>query len=64
MLAKNTGQKLYYHRVGEAQSKDQLILERPDHPQWGITATVSDDGEYVSHLCVRRDESEQPHLLH
>lgn len=47
MLAKNTGQKLYYHRLGDAQAKDQLILERPDHPQWGITATVSDDGEYV-----------------
>jgi prolyl oligopeptidase len=47
LLAKNTGQKLYYHRVGEKQAKDQLILERPDHPQWGITATVSDDGEYV-----------------
>ncbi|MDQ2931268.1 MAG: prolyl oligopeptidase family serine peptidase [Gemmatimonadota bacterium] len=47
MLAKNTGQKLYYHRLGEAQAKDQLVLERPDHPQWGITATVSDDGEYV-----------------
>ncbi|MEO6208972.1 MAG: prolyl oligopeptidase family serine peptidase [Gemmatimonadaceae bacterium] len=47
MLAKNTGQKLYYHRLGDAQAKDQLVLERPDHPQWGITATVSDDGEYV-----------------
>jgi prolyl oligopeptidase len=47
MLAKNTGHKLYYHRVGEAQSKDQLILERSDHPQWNINATVSDDGEYV-----------------
>ncbi|MEO7040246.1 MAG: prolyl oligopeptidase family serine peptidase [Gemmatimonadaceae bacterium] len=47
MLAKNTGQKLYYHRLGEAQAKDQLILARPDHPQWGITAMVSDDGEYV-----------------
>jgi len=47
MLAKNTGQKLYYHRVGEPQAKDQLILERPDHPRWVINATVSDDGEYV-----------------
>jgi prolyl oligopeptidase len=47
LLAKNTGQKLYYHRLGESQAKDRLILERPDHPQWGITATVSDDGEYV-----------------
>ncbi len=47
LLAKNTGQKLYYHRVGEPQAKDQLILARPDHPQWNINATVSDDGEYV-----------------
>ena len=47
MLAKNTGQKLYYHLLGEPQAKDQLILARPDHPQWNINATVSDDGEYV-----------------
>jgi prolyl oligopeptidase len=47
LLAKNTGQKLYYHYLGEPQAKDRLIYERPDHPQWGITATVSDDGEYV-----------------
>jgi len=47
MLAKNTRHKLYYHRVGEAQAKDQLILERADHPLWNINATVSDDGEYV-----------------
>jgi len=47
MLAKNTGQKLYYHLLGEPQAKDQLILARPDHPQWNINATVSDDGEYA-----------------
>jgi prolyl oligopeptidase len=47
MLAKNEGQKLYYHRIGEPQSKDKLIYERPEHPRWNITATVSDDGEYV-----------------
>lgn len=47
MLAKNEGQKLYYHRVGDPQSKDKLIYERPDQPRWNISATVSDDGEYV-----------------
>ncbi|MGH7622495.1 MAG: prolyl oligopeptidase family serine peptidase, partial [Gemmatimonadaceae bacterium] len=47
MLAKNEGQKLYYHRVGDPQSKDQIIYERPEHPRWNINATVSDDGEYV-----------------
>jgi len=47
MLAKNEGQKLYYHRVGDPQSKDKLIYERPDQPRWNIMATVSDDGEYV-----------------
>jgi prolyl oligopeptidase len=47
LLAANEGQKLYYHRIGDAQAKDQLILERPDHPHWNINAAVSDDGEYV-----------------
>ena len=37
-------QKMYFHKIGEDQSKDQLIIERPDHPKWGFSPVVTDDG--------------------
>lgn len=40
-------QKLYYHRVGTPQSKDQLIYDRPDEPDWGFDAHVTDDGAFL-----------------
>jgi prolyl oligopeptidase len=39
--------KLYYHRVGDPQSSDSLIYERPDHKEWGFDGSVTDDGEYL-----------------
>ena len=39
--------KLYYHRVGTAQSDDELVYHRPDRKEWGFHAHVSDDGRYV-----------------
>ncbi|HUR40903.1 MAG TPA: prolyl oligopeptidase family serine peptidase [Verrucomicrobiae bacterium] len=39
--------KLYYHRIGEAQEKDTLIYERPDQPKWGFNGEVSDDGRFL-----------------
>lgn len=43
----NLNQKVFYHRVGTAQSEDELIYERPDHPEWGFGADVSEDGRYL-----------------
>ena len=43
----NYNQKLFYHALGEEQSKDQLVYERPDHPDWGFYGGVSDDGHYL-----------------
>ncbi|MFZ0817111.1 MAG: S9 family peptidase, partial [Candidatus Sulfotelmatobacter sp.] len=40
----NYFQKLYYHRVGTAQSEDQLIYERPDNKELGFAGSVTDDG--------------------
>jgi prolyl oligopeptidase len=39
--------KLYYHRVGEPQSKDALVYERRDHKEWGFDGNVTDDGRYL-----------------
>ena len=43
----NYNQKLYFHRLGTPQSDDVLVYERPDHKEWGFTATVTDDGRYL-----------------
>ena len=43
----NYFQKLYYHRLGTAQSEDVLIYERPDQKEWGFSGSVSEDGHYL-----------------
>lgn len=43
----NKSQKLYYHRLGQAQSRDQLVYDRPDQPDWGFDANVTDDGTFL-----------------
>ena len=43
----NQNQKLYYHRLGTPQSSDLLVYERPDHPDWGFGARVTEDGQYA-----------------
>ncbi len=39
--------KLYYHKLGTAQSEDQLIYERPDQKEWGFNGEVTEDGNYL-----------------
>ncbi len=43
----NEHEKIYYHRLGEDQTKDTLIYERPDHPHWSFGADVTEDGHYL-----------------
>jgi len=43
----NLDMKVFYHRVGDAQSDDRLVYERPDHPEWGFLPEVSDDGRFL-----------------
>jgi prolyl oligopeptidase len=39
--------KLYYHRLGTAQSEDKLVYERPDNKELGFAGSVTDDGHYL-----------------
>jgi prolyl oligopeptidase len=43
----NQYEKLYLHRLGSPQSKDELIYTRRDDPDWFFAANVTDDGRYL-----------------
>jgi prolyl oligopeptidase len=43
----NKFQKVYYHKLGTPQSDDVLIYKDDDHPEWGFSPTVTEDGKYL-----------------
>ena len=44
----NKNQKLFYHKINTPQNQDILIYERPDDPDLGFAASVTDDGDYLA----------------
>lgn len=63
MTGLNYFQKLYYHKLGTAQSEDFLVYERPDHKEWGFDAHVSEDGHYLF-ITVWRGAASENGLLY
>ena len=60
----NRFQKLYYHRLGRGQEEDILVYERPDEPDWGFSADVTDDGRYaVLHVWLGTDRRNRVYYL-
>ncbi|MGD8895303.1 MAG: prolyl oligopeptidase family serine peptidase [Acidobacteriota bacterium] len=53
----NKNQQVYFHRVGTSQDGDELVYERPDHPDWSLGAAVTDDGRF---LLVYQHEGTDP----
>ncbi len=43
----NRDMQVYYHRLGTAQSADQLVYQRSDQPDWLFQSEVTDDGRYL-----------------
>lgn len=39
--------KLYFHKLGTPQSKDELIYERQDHKDWNFGGKVTEDGRFL-----------------
>ncbi len=39
--------KIYLHKLGTDQSKDELIFEMPDEPNLGLSPKVTEDGKYL-----------------
>ncbi len=40
-------EKVYFHKLGDSQSADKLIYERPDYPTWSIDPLVTEGGQYL-----------------
>ena len=40
-------QKLFFHKLGDPAEKDVVVYERPDHPDWGFGADLTDDGRWL-----------------
>ncbi len=47
LKAANYFHKVYFHRLGTAQSEDALVFDRPDDKEMNIGAQVTDDGRYL-----------------
>lgn len=43
----NKNQAVYFHSIGDVQQDDRLVYTRPEHPDWGYSAEVTDDGRYL-----------------
>ncbi len=46
--ALNRNQKVYFHKLGDPQAKDKVVIEDPSRPDVGWSAAVTDDGRYLS----------------
>jgi prolyl oligopeptidase len=40
--------KIYFHRLGDPQTADKLIYQRPEHRDWLMEATVMEGSSYVA----------------
>ena len=47
MTNANKNHKLYYHRLGQPQTRDDLVYDRADQPDWLFNGAVTDDGQYL-----------------
>lgn len=40
-------QKIYFHKLGDPQSADKLIFQRPDQPSWGLIPQSLEGSNYL-----------------
>jgi prolyl oligopeptidase len=40
-------QRLFFHRLGTPVDQDPVVYERPEHPDWGFSAEVTEDGRWL-----------------
>ncbi|MEM7040073.1 MAG: S9 family peptidase, partial [Bacteroidota bacterium] len=47
LSGQNEHKKIYYHKIGDAQSSDNLVYEEPEHPRRGIYASTTRDERFL-----------------
>ena len=47
MKTVNSFQKVYFHKLGTAQSEDKLVFQRADDKEVYLSASVTDDGRFL-----------------
>ena len=56
LTQKNINKRVYFHKLGTNQDEDPVIFSRPDRPDWGYSAHVTDDGRYlIIHISLGTD---------
>lgn len=38
--------KVYLHRLGQPQAEDTLVYENKEHPDWGLSLSISENGKW------------------
>lgn len=59
----NYYQKLYFHRLGDDQSQDELVYQRADEKEWGFDGRVTEDGRFLV-ITVWRGSEEKNQLFY
>ena len=54
----NENQRLYFHKLGDDQSTDELILQRPDQPKWGFASRRHRRRTLSDHPELERERTE------
>lgn len=55
---------VWFHRVGTAQERDELVYATPDHPEWSHKALVTSDGRWAVVVSeVSTDKRNAVHLI-
>ena len=61
--ALNMNQAVYFHRLGTEQAEDALVYTNPDNPEWGYSASVTDDGRHLV-ITVWKGTDDRYQIIH
>ncbi|MBU2675725.1 MAG: prolyl oligopeptidase family serine peptidase [Gammaproteobacteria bacterium] len=59
----NLNQAVYFHALGTSQAEDTLVYTRPDFPEWGYSAAVTDDGAHLV-ITVWKGTDDRYQIVH
>jgi len=59
----NLNQAVYFHRLGTQMDEDVLIYTQPENPEWGYSASVTDDGAHLV-ITVWKGTDDRYQIVH